>query len=982
MARRVPTSLDMSGYFATTFKGLPMRRTFAVSLLALSLSACAASMADPQTAAAPPPPAATAQPAPLAELVAAVDVPYETFTLPNGLTTIVHTDRKAPIVGVTVYYRVGSKHEPKGRTGFAHLFEHLMFGGSENVPNFDIPLEAAGSTSTNGSTWYDRTNYVETVPKGALDLALFMESDRMGHLLGAVTQDKLDKQRGVVQNEKRQGDNDPYGLVDYAIGEGLFPVGHPYRHSTIGSMADLDAADIADVRKWFVDNYGPNNVVLALAGDIDAATARPAVERWFGDIPRGPEVRQPAAAPVTLAAPVSREMADQVPVIRLHRAWSAPGLNERDALALDLGLRVLGGLSSSRLDNTLVRDEQLAVAVSAGLQTFEQLSQAQATMDIKPGVDRATAEARFDAIIAQMVSEGPTEDELKRAATQYVSQQIGALEGVGGFGGKGATLAEGLLYSNDPDKYKKDLATVASLTREDVRAALAKWLNRPVYKLAVVPGERTEKGELMGGWGDEATSPPRAPDAKKPAPKLKTGPKRTAPPVADVGDLAFPAIERATLSNGIQVAFARRTTVPKVLVSLNFDAGYAADPRDRLGTQSLMLNLLDEGTTTRNSVAIAEEQERLGAQISTGANIDSSAVTMSALSANLAPSLALMADIARNPAFAPDQVARLRDQQLAEISQELASPVGLARRAIAPLIYGPVHPYGVPSSGLGDAAVVRGLTPEALRAAHDTWLRPDLARITVVGDTTMAELVPLLERAFGSWQAPSGPRPVKDLTAAIPASQSRIVVIDRPNSPQSVIVAGRALDLTGRQDNEPLELANEVLGNGFLSRLNLDLREDKAWSYGVRSSISAPLGPRSFTITAPVQSDRTGDSLKLLIANMQAFPATRGVETVELNRVTDGNIRGLPNRFETSAQLLGAIVTNDRLGRPDDYYATLPTRYRAIGAKALDDTARQYLQPQALVYVVVGDRKVIDPQLKSLGLPIEYAPVDTGVGND
>ena len=630
----------------------------------------------------------------------------------------------------------------------------------------------------------------------------------------------------------------------------------------------------------------------------------------------------------------------------------------------------------------MVREEQLAVRVTAGLQTFEQLSQAQATMDIKPGVDRAKAEARFDELIAKLVMEGPSEDELKRAATQYVSQQIGALEGVGGFAGKGATLAEGLLYSNDPEKYRKDLATVAALTREDVRAALGRWLTRPVYKLAVVPGERTEKGELMGGWGDEATSPAPKPDAKRPAAKLKTGPKRTAPPVADVGDLAFPAVERARLSNGIEIAFARRTTVPKVLVSLNFDAGYAADARDALGTQSLMLTLLDEGTTSRNSVAIAEEQERLGASIATGANIDSSAITLSALSANLAPSLALMADIARNPAFAPDQVARLRDQQLAEISQELASPTGLARRAIAPLIYGPLHPYGVPSSGLGNAAVVKALTPEALRAAHDTWLRPDTARITVVGDTTMAELMPLLERAFGGWAAPSTPRPAKNLTAAIPASQNRIVVIDRPNSPQSVIVAGRALDLTGRQGNEPLELANEVLGNGFLSRLNLDIREDKGWSYGVRSAVSAPLGPRSFTLTAPVQSDRTGDSLKLLIANMKAFPATRGVEAVELNRVTDGNIRGLPNRFETSAQLLGAIVTNDRLGRPDDYYATLPTRYRAIGAKALDTAAGQYLQPGALVYVVVGDRKLIDPQLQGLGLPIEYAPVDTSVGSD
>ncbi|MFC4294534.1 M16 family metallopeptidase [Novosphingobium tardum] len=930
-----------------------------------------------------PSPAAAAPAAPLADLVRAVDIPYEQFSLANGLTTLVHTDRKAPIVGVTVYYRVGSKHEPKGRTGFAHLFEHLFFGGSENVPNFDIPLEAAGSTSTNGSTSFDRTNYVETVPTGALDLALFMESDRMGHLLGAVTQDKLDKQRGVVQNEKRQGDNQPYGLIRYATLEGLYPVGHPYRHSTIGSLADLDAASLGDVRKWFTDHYAPNNAVLVLSGDIDAATARPLVQKWFGDIASGPKVVNPPAGPVTLPAPVSREMKDQVPDTMLVRMWSGPGLNDRDALALDMGMRVLGGLSSSRLDNALVRDEQLAVHVSADADTDEQTGVVEADIEVKPGVDRAVAEARFDALIADFIAKGPTSDELRRAATQYVSSQIGELESVGGFGGKGATLAEGLLYSGNPEKYKADLAVIASLTPEEVTAAMQRWLTRPVYKLAIVPGARTEDGAKMGGWGDEATSPLPKPDAKKPAAKIVTGPPRPVPPVLPVGDLAFPAIERATLSNGIPVAFARRTTVPKVLVSMNFDAGFAADPHDALGTQSLMLALLEEGTTTRDSVAIAEEQERLGASINAGASLDSSAITLSALAPNLAPSLALMADVARNPAFAPDQVKRLADQRVAEIGQELASPVGLARRAIAPLIYGADHPYGVPGSGLGDATAVARLTPANLRSAHDTWLRPDLARITVVGDTTLAELLPLLERNFGTWRAPASPRPAKNLNAAIPAPHPRIVVIDRPNSPQSVIVGGRALPLSGRQSNEALELANEVLGNGFLSRLNLDLREDKGWSYGVRSGVSEPLGTRALTVSAPVQADRTGDALKLLIADMKALPAKRGVDQVELNRVTDGNIRGLPNRFETSAQILSAIIINDRLGRPDDYYATLPTRYRAIGATEIDAAARQYLQPDDLVFVVVGDRKVIDPQLKGVGLPVEYAPaIDSNVGND
>ena len=960
-----------------------MRRFALASLLALSLTACATGPKADLAAAPAPAPAPAAkpapQPAPLGELVAKVDIPYDKFVLDNGLTVLVHTDRKAPIVGVTLYYRVGSKHEPKGRTGFAHLFEHLMFGGSENVPNFDIPLEGAGSTPTNGSTWYDRTNYVETVPTGATELALMMESDRMGHLLGAVSQDKLDKQRGVVQNEKRQGDNDTYGLAEYAIGDGLFPVGHPYRHSTIGSMADLDAASLADVRGWFTGNYAPNNVVLVLSGDIDTATARPLVEKWFGAIPRGPEVRKVEAGPVTLAAPVKREMTDQVPLTRIYRVWSGPGLNDPDAPALEVGLKVLGGLSSSRLDNALVRGKGVATSVSAYVMQFEQVSFLQVQMDIKPGVDRAVAEAALDEEIGKLIAEGPSDDELRRAATSAVSGQIFGLEQVGGFSGKGAQLAEGELYSGDPMKFKADLQRIAALTPGDVKGALQRWMTRPVYALAITPGKRTEKGEIMGGWGDEASSPPPKPDAKKPAPKLAKGPKRDLPPVAPVGDLAFPKVERATLSNGIPVVLARRGGVPTVLVNLSFDAGFAADAQDAPGTQTLLLDVLDEGTESRNATQIAEDQERLGARIGTGAGLDSSTVSLSALSANLAPSLDLLADVVRRPAFREADVTRARDQQLAGIAQANASPRALAARTMSPILFGPAHPYGQLGDGLGDIASVKAMGPTSLRAAQAKWLRPDNLTITVVGDVDMATLLPMLEASFGDWQAPAVPRGVKSLDAAIPAPRPRIVLIDRPGSPQSVIVAGRVLPLTGRdKDQEALDLANEVLGNNFLSRLNLDLREDKGWSYGVRSSVRSPKGPRSLVVVAPVQSDKTGASIVAIRKDMADFPNKRGVEPVEYNRATDGNIRGLPNRYETNGQVLGALVSNQQLGRPDDYQATLPTRYRAIDARAIDEAARKHLQPDGLTYVVVGDRKVVEPQLKGLGLPVEVmTPVDS-----
>ncbi|HTM22626.1 MAG TPA: pitrilysin family protein, partial [Kofleriaceae bacterium] len=830
-----------------------MRRFFASTALPFALLATAASAQQ-----APEP-----QVAPLSQLVGEVDIPYQTFTLPNGLETIVHTDRKAPIVGVTVYYRVGSKNEPRGRTGFAHLFEHLMFGGSENVDNFDVPLEAAGSTSTNGSTWYDRTNYVETVPTGALDLALFEESDRMGYLLGAVNQDKLDKQRGVVENEKRQDDNEPYGLVEYHLNDALFPIGHPYRHTTIGSMADLDAATIADVRKWFTDHYGPNNVVLAITGDIDLATAKEKVARWFGDIPRGPEVVPVAAGPVTLKAPVRETITDQVPVTRIMRAWSGPALTASDAVALQVGMYVLGGLASSRLDNALVRGKELAVSVTAGVEQHEQIGFVTAQMDVKPGIDPATAEQQFDAVIARLVKDGPTQDELRRAATDIVSSQIGALELVGGFSGKGATLAEGELYAHDPAHYKKELAELAALTPAQVKAVLQKWLSRPAYTLTIKPGERTEDGALLGGWGDEGKVPPPPKDPKTLVADL-TLVKRQAPPVAEVKDLTFPAIEHARLSNGIDVELARRTAIPKVSLALTFDAGNAADDPAHAGVQSLMLDALEEGTTTRSAEQIAEEQERLGANIGAGSVTDASTISMTALTANLLPSLELMADIARHPAFAAPDVARIKAQRLAEIAQEQADPSSLAQRAIRPLIYGSAHPYGS-VGGSGKAETIQALTPADLRAEHDKWLRPDLAHITVVGDITMADLLPRLEAAFGDWKAPAGPAPAKAIDGPVAPPKPRLVVIDRPNSPQSVLLFGRVLPLNGAgTGQEALELANEVIGNDFLSRLNSDLREEKGWTYGISSSLFQVRGPRGFIVFSPVQADRTADSIKLI----------------------------------------------------------------------------------------------------------------------
>ena len=925
-------------------------------MMRLTAYACAAALLI--AAGAPP---ALAQVAP-AEIARSVDIPYEEFTLPNGLRVVVHTDRKAPVVAVHAWYNVGSKDEPKGQTGYAHLFEHIgLFNPTENIPGGLMePLRAMGATDWNGTTWFDRTNFFQTVPTSALDQALYMESDRMGHLLGALSQERLDNQRGVVQNEKRQGDNQPYGLVYYTALEALFPEGHPYRHSTIGSMADLDAASLEDLRQWHRDNYGPNNAVLVLAGDIDAATARPLVEKYFGHIPRGAQNDPAAAAIPTLPARVDKLLHDRVPNTQLSRTWVTPGLLSEEAASLDVAASIFGGLASSRLDNALVRGDETATSVSASYQPFQRLGMIDLEVNVKAGGDAEAVSQKLDQLIADYIATGPTADEVQRAVTRILSQGLQAKEPTGGFTGKAVTLAEGALYANDPGFYRRQLAAYGAVTPASVKAAMDKWLTRPVLAIRVDPGERE-------AYVEAADTRP----APAPAAPLPVTPREPMPTVGPMKPLDFPSVERARLSNGVEVVYARSTTVPITRLTVEFDAGVAADPADKLGTQTLMLGLLKEGTTTRSAVQIAEQEERLGASIGTGASMDRTLVNLTTPSANLAPAVELAADIIRNPGFAPADIERRRAQQLAAIAQEMSSPGGMGARAWPVLAYGAGHPYGRPFSGQGEKAAVEGLTRADLSAFHQAWIRPDAAKIFVVSDKPLAEVVATLNAGLGDWTAPTAPRGQKRFTAPAAATASRIVLIDRPQSPQSIILGAVILPVSGTDDRVVFNAANEAIGSGFLSRINQDIRETRGWSYGLGGSAQNLEHQVPYLISAPVQSNRTGESIQVLMDQYKGFLSDRGVTPAERDRIINANIRQLPGQFETSAAVLNALRSNALFGRPDDYWETLAPRYEGLTPAQLDAEARRLLGQAVFTWVVVGDAATVKPQLEALGLPVE-----------
>jgi len=942
-----------------------MRRALLPFLLStmLALPAGTALFAQAPKAAAPAMAAGRATAAPVSSLVQRVDIPFQSFTLANGLKVLVHEDRKAPVVAVSVWYNVGSKDEPKGKTGFAHLFEHLMFNGSENSPGeFYEAIQQFGATDYNGTTNFDRTNYFQTVPRAALERTLFLESDRMGHLLGAVTQEKLDNQRGVVQNEKRRGDNQPGGLVFYRLLEELYPEGHPYRHSVIGSMADLDAASLADVQSWFKENYGPNNAVLVLAGDINAATARPLVEKYFGHIKRGP-VNEPAKASVPiLSAPKSVVMKDRVAATTVSRYWPAPGLLDEQLVPLDIAASVLGGLSSSRLDNALVREEKLAVSVSAGHAGFQRVGWFSVSATVRPGVDPALVGRRLDELVAKFVAEGPTEAEVNRAAVTEVSGRIRGLEQVGGFGGKAVALAEGQVYAGDPLYYKKTLARYGKTSPAEVRAAMQRWLTKPALNFMLEPGDREAYQEA----NTVAAAAPAKP-AKVPA--AATKPTRQMPEVGSFSALDFPDVQHATLANGVKVRYAQRAVVPTTRIALTFDAGIAADPISARGTQALMLGVIDEGTATRTSAQIAEEQERLGAVISASSTIDRTSLALAALTPNLAPSLDLLADIVRNPAFAPAEVERVKAQQLTAIAQELKDPQGIAGRMLPTLLYGREHPYA--TSGSGDAAAVAKLGRSDLVGFRDRWLRPDNMEIFVVSDVPLRQLLPMIEARFGNWQAPAVPRGTKSFAAKIPAPQQRVVLIDRPGSPQSLIYGGVVTPFKGTQDLIDLTSANEILGSNFLSRINMDLRETKGWSYGVSGTVQRRVEDVPYIISAPVQADRTADSLTALMTQLEGFLGSNGVTSAELTRTISNNVRSLPGSFETSAAVLSAMQTNALYRRPDNYHELLAGIYQAQTQARLDAAARAAINPKNIVWVVVGEAAKVQPQLAKLGIPVE-----------
>jgi zinc protease len=879
-----------------------------------------------------------------------IDIPYERFILDNGLTVIVHEDHKAPIVAINTWYHVGSKNEKPGKTGFAHLFEHLMFGGSEHAPGRYIDgMERIGATDLNGTTNPDRTNYFENVPTSAVDFTLWMESDRMGHLLGALDQKTLDLQRGVVQNEKRQGENQPYGVTRQLLTQNTYPAGHPYSWTTIGEMADLDAASMKDVQEWFKTYYGPSNVVLVLAGDIDAKTAREKVEKYFGDIPSGPPVAHQQAWVAKMTGTHRQVVQDRVPQARIYKVWNIPEYGSAEGDYLDLVSDCLSSGKSSRFYKRLVYEDQIATDAAAFTDLREIGGQFYVRATARPGQSIAQVEKELDEELARFLKNGPTPEELQRVKAQYQANFIRGIERIGGFGGKSDRLAESQVYRGSADAYKISLKRVQEATAEDLRAAAQRWLSDGVYILEV----------------------DSFPDYKS----TSTGADRSkAPDTGTPPELKLPKLQRATLSNGLKIILAERHEVPLVNFMLAADAGFASDASATPGTANLAMQVLTDGTRTRNALQISDELETLGATLRGSSNLDLSFVSLSALTTKLDPSLDLFADVVLHPSYPETEVKREQKLVLAGIDREQNTPATLALRVLPALLYGPEHPYGNPLTGSGTKESVAKLTRENLVKFHDTWLRPNNSTLIVVGDTTLKEVTPKLEKLFAGWK--SGSVPAKNVKAVPVATKSTVYLIDKPGALQSVIIAGVVAPPRGDPQEIAIEAMNNSLGGMFGARLNMNLREDKHWSYGARTVLRDARSQRPFYAVAPVQTDKTKEAMVEMNKEFRGIVGDHPVSADELAKIQANETLKLPGSRETLDALGQSVVDLVQFGLPDDYYDTYAGKVRALKTSDVNQAAKEVVRPDNLTWIVVGDRAKIESGVRELNLG-EFHLMDT-----
>ena len=873
-----------------------------------------------------------------------VTIAFEQHKLSNGMNVILHEDHTIPLVAVNVWYHVGSKNEEVGRTGFAHLFEHVMFEGTKHHQRSHFePLQKAGA-NLNGSTTTDRTNYWEDVPSNYLELALWLEADRMGFLLDGLDQQKFDVQRDVVKNERRQSyENRPYGMAHHHLQSALFPLPHPYNWMTIGSQEDLDAASLDDVKAFFQRFYGPSNASLAIAGDIDPGQALDLANRYFGDLPPSESVPRIGRQDSLLSGRVDIEMRDKVTLPRLYIAWPAPPEGHPDDAPLELYQAVMSDGLSSRLHRSLVYEKQIAQHAFVRYVPSEIAGQLLVQVTAAEGHSLDEVEAAVEAELENIHRNPPTDEEIARSKNRIEATHFRQLARIGGFGGRADQLNHFNIIESNPGLINTSLDRCLAVERDDILRVAETYVGDNQVRLRVLPETPLSA----------ATT---------------TVDRNVMPPATQEPTFTPPLPTRDRLPNGMGITVVEQRGMPIVAFGLLLGSGASADPANLPGLMGLVGHMLPEGAAGKSSQQIANDFEFIGARLSVDSRREYSLVSTETLSKHWASALEMMGEVILSPDFPQHELDRVRREHLTDLRRSKDEPNVIAERLIAGLVYPAGSGYAHPVSGTESS--VQAITRDDLAGQFARSYHPEHAHLLVVGDVEREEVMRRAVAVLGQWNGRPHPNPLPEGEGTLGDSPAAIYLVDRPGAPQSVIRAVHSLVPRRHPDYFPLLLANYSFGGQFSARLNQNLRQDKGYSYGYMSSIQWHRHASMLAAGGSVQSNATGESVYETLKEFREVSDERPITAEELANAKDGLLRAYPASFERPASVLGQLVAMEQFGLPDDYFRTVRP---SIDAVTLDDVHRvsaAHIRPGNLQVLVVGDRASVEGPLSELGLPL------------
>jgi zinc protease len=872
-------------------------------------------------------------------------IEFEKYTLPNGLQVILHVDRKLPVVNVNQWFHVGSKNEPVGRTGFAHLFEHMMFQGSKNAGKYFNIVEKAGANlfegGVNGTTDWDRTNYFATVPSASLEALLWLESDRLATLPEGIDQQKLDNQRDVVKNERRQSmENRPYGRWIKLLFENLYPYRHPYANDVIGSHQDLTAANMDDVKEFFRTWYTPNNLSLTIAGDFEPAEAKRLVQKYFGGIPAGPALDRPERVPASLEGERLVEVRDRVPQERSYFAWHSPALFDPGDADLELAGTILSDGLSARLNKALVYERQLCSDTTAFQFGRESGSNFVIWATARAGASLPEIEKVIVDQIALLAKTGPTSAELNRAKAKWEFNYISGLERIGGFGGKADLLNMYNTYLGEPGNFERDLSRHRNASTESVRQAVDKYLNNANRVLVRFRPERSGRESQVAL--DRAKQPPFGADHR----------------------FVVPEVRSAKLNNGIEVFVVTRSDLPKVAVTIASRPGGIYDPPGKEGLADLTITMMKMGTKTKKALEIEDAMADLGTSITGSAGREHSTMGFEVLKANLASGLAIFADVVRNPVFPETELAREKKIRLDALSQEEVDPNGIAGRVGPMLAFGRDHAFGRPVRGF--PASVRGLTRGDFIQFHETLWKPGGSALVFAGDITLDEATRLAEEHFGTWSG-SAPKPVK-IDNPNPLGPGKVYAVNRQDAAQTNIVQILPGIARKSDDYYAVRLADAAWGGTAGARLDMNLREEKGYSYGVFSFPRFYSKSGYWAASGGVQTNKTKESIAEFITELKNFGGEKPITQSELDYARNARVRGYAQQFESLGRITGQVAQLWADELPVSELQRETDEMAKISLDAVNAVAKKYASPGGATLLLVGDLTKIQAAVKELDL--------------